>query len=247
MAVVTVPVVGKVDQRWLYAGAAGIAGIVGYAWWSGAGQDEGDVLLETPVTDFEPPTVVDSGISTGNITPTPGIAENNVEWLGMAQDMAASLGFATELANTALTKYLGGQSLTASEASVIRSVVVILGQPPQNGPFSIREAIPTPTTPPPTGGTGGKPAAPARVSATGGRARIRASWPAVAGATAYDVRLVRGYPQGTGGVWKNIGNRTSYGWVQRVVRKSTYTVEVRARNTAGIGPSRRSNPVTVTP
>jgi hypothetical protein len=146
--VVTVPVLGKVKQSWLYAGGAAVAGIVGYAWWSGAGQGEDEVLeVELPATDYEPPTVVDSGISVGGGLPQgEPIARTNVEWASMAREQGDALGFDVAVVNSALTKYLGKDRLTVTEAAAIAAIVAILGQPPTGGPYSILNA---PVTPPP--------------------------------------------------------------------------------------------------
>jgi len=199
--IVKVPVLGNVKKPWLYAGGAAVAGIVGYAWWTkGAIVEDTGFAVELPATEFTPPTVVDSGISVGNTTPTPGIAENNVEWANMAREQAAGLGFSIGVTASALTKYLGKVSLTPTEASLIRGVVAILGQPPQNGPYTITESGPEP---PPTHDPGTK------VTGLrwefGGRNspgywdlpesyRGVVAWTPVVGATGYRVRALSGTP-----------------------------------------------------
>lgn len=252
MAVVTVPVVGKVDQRWLYAGGATIAGIVAYAWWTGSSEPEPG-LLPAPETEFEPPTVVDSNLDfRERDEPTPGMPESNVEWLSMAREQGAALGFADTLVTTALQKYLAKQPLTVGEAAAVSAIVAILGTPP-SGSYPLIPTLPPtnpphvpPTTPPSTPTKVLGP--PSSVRASGGRATLVASWSGVPGATGYQVRFVRGYPQGTGGTWVSVSaSARSHRFTQRVTRRSTYTVEVRTRNRAGVGKSRRSRPTTVRP
>jgi hypothetical protein len=175
--VVKVPVVGKVKKPVLYAGGAAVAGIVGYAWWTrGALVADESLDVEFPATDFEAPTVVDSGISVGGgpITGEP-IARTNVEWVTMAREQAAGFGASEALTNSAISKYLGKARLTVAEVALISAIVAVLGQPPTGGPYSILPADvtpppphtdpptpPPPTTPPPTTPPPGtpKPAAP---------------------------------------------------------------------------------------
>lgn len=230
--VVKVPVLGNVKTPWLYAGAAAVAGIVGYAWWSrgtaGAAEDEG-FSVELPADEFTPPTVVDSGISVGGGTTTPQIARNNVEWLAMAREQAAALGFTPELTAIALTKYLAKASLNPPEASLIRAVVQILGQPPNNGPYPITEAIAEPTP-------AAKPGAIGFVRADRmDAAHVRISWPPLADVTHY---IVEGHPFGSGSVG-HPGAETRPEHIANLGNDGvTYEYTVRGVNAAGEGPSK---------
>jgi len=259
--VVKVPVVGSVPKPWLYAGGAAVAGIVGYAWWTAGSRAEEDqgFAVELPVTDYKPPTVVDSGISVGGATPTPGLAENNAEWLSMARETAAGLGFAVTVIATGLTKYLAKLPVTATEASMIRAVVNVLGPPPNNGPFPITEEIPpppppheepppppppnqppSPNQPPPPAGPGA-PSAPPWVSAIGHKDAIELHWGAASGATWYEFVRIAGSSLDT--PWTNVGNTTQLVWPQDVDVDTHYAYAVRAGGPGGYGPPTMSNDV----
>jgi hypothetical protein len=190
--VITVPVLGKVKQSWLYAGGAAVAGIVGYAWWSGAGtgEDEETFDVELPATDYEPPTVLDSGLSVGGAAQGEPIARTNVEWRSMAAEQGAALGFSDAVLNSALTKYLGKDRLNVTEAAAMAAIVAILGQPPSGGPYPILAELPTPAP----------SALPAPVltarylgpGSTATNAKMRVSWPPVTGAVSYQFHHVGG-------------------------------------------------------
>jgi hypothetical protein len=237
--VVKVPVVGKVPKPALYAGGAAVAGIVGYAWWTrGALIEDETTDVELPATDFEPPTVVDSGISVGGAAAAEPIARTNVEWRSMAAEQAAALGFADAVINSGLTKYLAKERLGATELLMVSAVVAILGQPPTGGPYPI---IAAPVAPTPTAT---KPAAPSAVNVRRiNRTQVIVSWTPVVGATRYEVRTERAPAQY--GPWNSTGLRTSSVPITLHFR-TRYAWSVRAVNAAGTGPARRSATITQT-
>lgn len=259
--VVKVPIVGNVKKPLLYAGGAAVAGIVGYAWWtagSRAAEDEG-FAVELPVDEFTPPTVVDSGISVGGATPTPGIAENNLEWTNLAREVAAGLGYSTTVIASGLTKYLAKQPLTQSEASMIRAVVNILGPPPNNGPFPITEALPEPppphqeppptqpppTQPPPTQPPpAGPPPTPTRFAAGGAKQSVWLAWDPSPGATSYEV--IRMTNRGNDTPWFPVGNTTALVLPQLVSVDTQYAYAVRAHGPGGYSAPAHSEPVWIT-
>jgi hypothetical protein len=150
--VVKVPVVGNVKKPWLYAGAAASAGIVGYAWWTrGALVEDETTDIELPESEYEPPTVVDSGISVGQPQQGEPIARTNVEWATMAREQGAAFGASDALINSALSKYLGKDRLSVAEAALVAAIVAVLGEPPTGRPFPI---LPAPVEPPPSHPTG---------------------------------------------------------------------------------------------
>jgi hypothetical protein len=185
--VVKVPVLGKVKQSWLYAGGAAVAGIVGYAWWSGAGQGDEDETfdVELPATDYEPPTVVDSGISVGAAAQGEPIARTNVEWASMAREQLDALGFSVTVVNSALTKYLGKERLNVTESAAIAAVVAILGQPPTGGPYSILNESPAPPAPSALPAPTNLRAVYVGPGSTATNAKMRVSWTPVDGAVSY--------------------------------------------------------------
>jgi hypothetical protein len=193
-AVVKIPVVGKVDQRLVYAGGAAVVGIVGYAYLSGAGRDE-PALVGVPETDFEPPTVVDSNIGGGGLDePTPGLPQTNVEWLTMARETGAALGFSQTLLDAALPKYLGKQPISPTEAAAVAAIIAILGSPP-SGSFPLIPTLP-PTPPPhepPTTTPKAKPGAIRSLRAAAvTRTRIDWQWARDPNATHYKVLVIIG-------------------------------------------------------
>jgi hypothetical protein len=239
------------DKRTLYVAGAVVVGAAGYAWFTQgkAEADDAESLLfdefgnpiAGPTPGLTEPQVLDSNLST---TIGTGL-RTNAEWSQAASDYLEGRGYNAQAVIGALAKFLQRRPLTTVEADIVGAAVATQGWPPEDRPWTIIPTSPGATTPDP-GPT--KLPAPASVKATGGRARLTASWSGVAGATGYETRYVRGYPQGTGGlVVKKGATSRSHTFVQRVTRTSTYTVEVRTRNAAGVGPWRRSGPAKVTP
>lgn len=256
VAKIDLPVIGPVSTTWVYVAGAGIAGIVVYAWWTGGGGGGADNAqppdptqlydaygnpVGVGVDEYVPPKAPPLGGEVSN-TERPPVPITNSEWTLLATDHLSTLGFEPTAIAVALGKFLTRQRLTAQEATFVQSAVAAYGQPPQNGPWPIQTALPTPTpTPKPK-----RPPAPSSVTGRGGRARWSASWSAVPGATSYEVRLIRGYPAGSGYPWKGVKGTSTSGIV-RPKNKATWTVEVRARNAAGAGPAKRSGPFSITP
>jgi hypothetical protein len=219
--VIKVPVLGKVKQSWLYAGGAAVAGIVGYAWWSGAGTGEDDETfdVELPATDYEPPTVVDSGLSIGAAAQGEPIARTNVEWASMAREQLDALGFSVTVVNSALTKYLGKERLNVTEAAAISAVVAILGQPPTGGPYSIlNEAVtPAPSALAPPSNLRAVYVGPGSAASN---AKMRVSWNPVEGAVSYQFHHV-------GGSSGTISNTTFDTIAPRAPGSTTWEIQAR--------------------
>lgn len=238
--VVTVPIVGKVKQSWLYIGGALVAGIVGYAWWTRATLVEDETVgVELPATDYMPPTVVDSGISVGGAAQGEPIARTNVEWRSMAQEQGEALGFTQTVMQSAIGKYLGKSHLNPTETAAILSVVAILGQPPTGGPYSVlSEPFPEPS--PSAASVPATPTGLSFVGATGGYAHL--VWNPVAGADRYLIRGqavdAAGTPIGAGGPpWPE----TQPSHQAKLASPGRWLYEVRSQNAAGVSP-----PATVT-
>jgi len=231
--VVTVPIVGKVKQSWLYVGGALVAGVVGYAWWTRASVVEDTTVgVELPATEYEPPTVVDSGISVGGASQGEPIARTNVEWRSMAQEQGEALGFERTTMQSAISKFLGKGQLSAVEAAAISAVVAILGQPPTGGPYPISLA---PVTPPSTTPTPTAPGAVTGLRYAGrqGPNHSRIDWAATPGATGYIVQY-KG-PGGDGPPWPEVGTHHDAYLAAGV----TYDYDVWAVNATGQGPKSR--------
>jgi len=238
--VVKVPVIGNVKTPWLYAGGAAVVGIAAYAWWTRAGITETeDFAVELPATEFEPPTVVDSGINVGGAGGQgEPIARTNVEWRNMAQAEGEALGFSQVVMQSALTKYLGKDRLGATEAAAMSAVVAILGQPPTGGPYSI---MLSPIEPPPPHAPAGVPGTVTGLAYVGpviGKPGFhQLVWNRVDGADRYLVTgqtlNAAGQPSGgSGPAWPEESNSHQ----AHIPSNTNFRFEVRAQNASGTGP-----------
>lgn len=155
---VTLPGVGPVKREWLYAGAALVAGIVGYAW------------IRRSRT---PPVVLDPNADIGatGYAGTPGASssapvnvdnrdngaiDTNAKWVQYAAEKLGQYGFEPGAVAAALGKWLQRQPLTDAEISMVTSARGVAGDPPTGGPYPVIHALPTPApggggTPPPAG------------------------------------------------------------------------------------------------
>jgi hypothetical protein len=82
-----------------------------------------------------------TGIPAATAAGVPEISTNQ-EWaLTAEQDIQSVLGYPATVAQSSVGKYLGqAQSLTATEANAIRSLVAEIGKPPIGGPYRILTA-----------------------------------------------------------------------------------------------------------
>jgi hypothetical protein len=196
---VTVPGMGKVDQRYLWGGVAAAAGVVGYAWYK-RGQSGGGVeIIPNPesIPDTDRTPVV--GDSSGSFNETaPGAIGTNAEWTQAATDHLILLGsWEAGVIGVALGKYLERQPLSATEVDIVMAARAATGDPPQGGPFAIIHALPA---------TGAPAAAPANFRVTGNsviadntRSRVDLTWDDVTGAAGYQLHAydeTRGAPAG---------------------------------------------------
>lgn len=191
---VKLPVIGPVDQRWAYAGAALIAGIVGVAWWRrGMAEPAADAAVDPGMTDGLAEGVTDGspwpfrpvggstvdGSQAGGSAPT-----TNEEWVQEALDKMEAAGWNRTAVAVALGKYLARKPLTApAETQLVQTALAIEGHPPQ-GSYAILPE--NPTAPPRTEPGTALPAPRLAVKpAPGGKAVL--SWTGVPGAIGYVV------------------------------------------------------------
>lgn len=107
---------------------------------SDTGTEEGTV--ETPSGDFSTVPIVPPGDAVED-------ENTNQEWLIQALNKASEAGVSFVTAQVALSKYLNGQTLTATEESIVNRVIGLVGPPPE-GTFGVPEVVPdtpAPTTP----------------------------------------------------------------------------------------------------
>lgn len=122
----------------------------GYLWWTRGtnAQQVTDPNEQTPVGGYtdnrEPP-----GSATGGVVNTVTTPQDNAEWLAAGVLYMTAQFYDPLLAQNALTKYLGGEPVSAKEKEIISKVLGKLGSPP-NGAPSIVDEPPPPNNPPPT-------------------------------------------------------------------------------------------------
>lgn len=245
MPTVKIPGIGPVEKKYVYAGVAVVAGIVGYAYWQArqapadsgvSAQADDSTGLEGDAGDVGPGAsdYVNPGGSQGSpieVDNNP-LPTSNAEWTRLALDYLTSNGYDFMTVSVALGKYLAHQSVTAAEADIIRTANAVLGAPP-SGTYTI--TITPSTTAPPTGGTGGSttntalPKAPTGLKTWGNgpsRLTVPLQWNKVTNAVGY--RVYRN------GVSENVGHsvdtKITVGGLQP---NTTYKFHVRAMNASG--------------
>lgn len=210
---VKIPGIGPVKKGYAYAGVALVMGIVGYAYYRrknhpAAAADTPAATTpdsSTPTSPYTQPSD-GSGYSPypaqqpyspygydiyGNPLPAPtglyggGAYTTNSAWAEAAEAALENTGLTLATAATAVTRVLGGLSVTSTQQGYFLQAVGTLGQPPQGYPKPIHVVDPT------TGGDHtGTPHKPSGLHAAHvDRTSIRLDWSAVTGATGYKVYL----------------------------------------------------------
>lgn len=196
MPTMKIPGIGPVEKKWVYVGGAAIAGFVGYAYWNKSRVDaaESEVSDYTTDTDYAMDSGVDEYVNPGG-SQAPVVEDyvtaptTNAEWYQKALAFLVDTGFDPIESAFALGRYLARQSLTSTQANMIRAASGHLGPPPV-GDYPITVTPGTPSTPTPTTPT--SPAV-ALKAPTGLRKRdasktsVGLSWNPVAGATSYKI------------------------------------------------------------
>jgi hypothetical protein len=167
---VKVPGIGSVDKKYVYAGAAVTAGIVGYAYWRArnaaaepttSDYTSGEELATENAYASGSDYAYDGGVSEyagasggGNVNVDQNPAPStNAEWAQRAVESLSAVGVDTLAASAAIGRYIAGLTLTEAQADYIRQARALLGPLP-GGDLAIKVA-PTQTTPTPNtpGGT----------------------------------------------------------------------------------------------
>jgi hypothetical protein len=154
---IKVPGIGEVPRKYVLIGGAVVAVLVGYAWWrnsTGNSTAQGSGVAGTDLTTDQLPG------GDGYANPNPGASgSDSVDQTAASSttDQSWAAAAAAELAGRSdydgpfitatIAKYLNGQSLTATEAELIRVAWAFAGKPPSNPPLIT-------TTGGGTGGTG---------------------------------------------------------------------------------------------
>jgi hypothetical protein len=237
MATVTVPGIGSVDQKYVYAGGALVLGVVGFAYWRRSQEPAAPTWADVDPSQMVPGTDHVTPGGSSNIPPvdlTGGKPTTNDQWAQAVTERLGNIGYTPLFVAEALGAFLARQELDALQAAAILAAKAQLGDPPVGGPWPVR--LKGPTSPPPPGT--GDPAPLAKLSnlhVTGtGRDWIALSWPPVPGAERYAVEVGgiagvqhAGYDHVYGGTSYTIGGR---------VPGQQYTITVRAQRGDDNGP-----------
>lgn len=176
---IKIPGIGPVKKTWVYVGVGTLAGILLWAYYrrasSGGGEEEVAAVpvADAGVTDYAqgsdasgynvvyPPSTgayAQYGYDLyGNPLPAPtgiggGAITTNSDWVTAGVGTLVDSGVEQGVATTALTRVLGGLSVTAAQRDHFMQAVGTLGQPPQGYPTPIKVTDPgtEPKPPPPT-------------------------------------------------------------------------------------------------
>lgn len=164
-------------------------------------------------------------------TPTgPQRPSTNEEWYSASVDaiLGTNRGYNPGAVETALRRYLDGQTLNASDQAIVNTAIRLVGAPPSPPP------APDPGTEP--GNPPDKLAAPTNVRATSvGKTTATVAWNAVAGAQSYLVSVSNGHSYNVTGTTDSLSGLKT---------KTHYTVNVQAIAGGKAGP--RGKPASFT-
>ncbi len=182
----------------------------------------------------------------GGGQPTAGGFTSNGEWSQAAEAYITGNGGNAETVGNALGKYITGQKVTADQQSLIEQAIAFEGYPPVNGPDNFPPSIRLEPAPKSGGGGGkhkpAKPAhAPSGLAAHVSGTSVTLTWHKVAEATEYELTVDRQVISGPRHQVRNV--KTFSGHVKgeshklgNLARKSKFTWQVAAVNSAGTGP-----------
>ena len=227
---IKIPGVGPVKRQYVYAAAALVLGIVGYAWYARNRGGGGETVAIDPTTGL--PLVPDDGVYDNPdprqsvIDSTGGGIKTNQEWMAAVVEKLGNLGYESNYVSLVMTKYLAGQKVTAEEALLVRQAWTWVGYPP-DGPRTINtggtgDPTPDPDPDPPAGGTKLPPPTNLHVPPDSVRQwtdALEIHWNQVAGAKGYRLRdYVSGWTMDVGPV----GGVMRYG----LVHNGTYHMQI---------------------
>jgi hypothetical protein len=241
MPTVNIPGLGSVEKKYVYIGAAGIAGFVGFMYYRS--RQTGDATTSDTTTDpTTDPTAFDPGASDfgaygydlSGSTPTYQAPVNQIipvtsdqqittdaAWDSAAVSRADEIGVEGGALASALGRFLAGLCLTESQADMVRSVEGLLGRPPQSPTKEIHICAPS--------GGGGSTAPPAAtptgfkvVSTT--KSQITVTWTPVSGAQMYLIHIGGG-PQKFNHTVSDSAPPYTFGALSK---NSTYTFNVKS-------------------
>lgn len=146
--------IAGIPRKYAIVGVAAAVGIIGYAWWKNGQEGSATVAeepLEAAVDEYDSP-LGNSGTnssltSTGNVDESR--IDTNAKWTQAAVEYLQGAGYDGGTVVSTLGKYLAFKPLSAIEAQIVMAARAAVGEPPVGGPYPIKDALPTPTTPAP--------------------------------------------------------------------------------------------------
>jgi hypothetical protein len=223
---VNVPVAGKVKKPWLLVGGGAIVALVAYFWWQGQGATVTEPESATEVPEEGLPAGPGS-VSSGGGEVDSGLEfiTSDTQWRDAVRDKLIDSGWDPILIDLAIGKWFLGQTLTSEQAELIEAAIGAQGYPP-SGEKPIKRQD---TQPSPTPGSS-VPSAPASLNVTKiTNSRWALSWPAVSGASSYELRSITGH---TGDI---IRSTKANAYIANVSQTGGHLAfEVRAVNSAGV-------------
>lgn len=172
MSTITIPGVGPVKSVYVYAGGAVVVGVVAWSYWRRpSGGDGGQVVEEVPedgtngdVADGWGNVPGQTGNSNGGWVPDGDRDPATVaEWTQLAIERMSDIGYDPQAVAQAIGLWLAGQTVTATQADMLRVVKAIMPAVPGMPEPPIRIGLPPnppPTPPKPTPKPGTRPPAP---------------------------------------------------------------------------------------
>lgn len=144
---IDVPGVGNVKSTYVVVAAAAAGGFVLFAWWRRRSSNEVPGMIpvvdpsQIPATDYVPPS---GGGATGHQDLTGDAITTNAEWFRAAEEhLGRSGGWEPKFIATALGAFLDRQEVSEDQAQLIRSARGAVGDPPVNGPWTIKVGVGT--------------------------------------------------------------------------------------------------------
>lgn len=235
----TVKIAGKTfPKNMVLIGGAGVAGIVGYAWFSKGKNQPAAPALPEPVPEPTDTPGFDADVNNGA---APG---TNDAWVNLAVARAIGIGLDGGAVAEALGMFLAQQRLTKTQASLVRTAIGLAGNPPVGPPGGGSWVVleqdtggssePPPTqNPPPVQqppATTGAPSTPTGFAAAGDRQGVWLAWNPSSNATGYEIARMTANER-TG--WLGVGNKTALFHPQYVNEDTQFAYAVRAVGPGG--------------